>query len=179
MQLTGYIWETSDSLSPGNAILVLPKGMSATSVSVGSEKFNKLSKKYKEMEVWYGSKKSELYVNQTIKVSISAEYTANTGGTATTDTGGTSSTTKSETSKNPVYANNNRAHFRFSKPGSSYGSSVKVYLDSVLVATISNGSSRYEGSNGFLWKPVSENDGKLVILGLYNVKYSTCTIKYN
>lgn len=172
MQLENYLWETSDILVPGKAILILPLGLLATNVVVGNENFKKLNKQYENKEVWYGTKPSEYYIKQNIKVTVNAEYTANTGGVIPVNTDG------SETVHNPTYANGNRAHFRFSKPGVSYGNNIQVFFDNVLTASISSGGSRYERSDGFLWKPVSDNNGKLVILGPFNKKNSSCTIKY-
>lgn len=59
-------------------------------------------------------------------------------------------------------ANGGRAHFRFPKPGGEYGTNITVkYGDRTWV--VSNGAVRTE-IGGFLWKPVSESDGKLVVL---------------
>lgn len=105
------------------------------------------------------------------------QSTANGGDTAgskdsTAPAGG------SETSAPSSYGNDNRGNARFSHPGSYYGKNIQVYIDGVHKMTVPDGSQRVEGNNGLLWKPVSENDGNLVVVGEYDVKFSTCTIKY-
>ena len=65
--------------------------------------------------------------------------------------------------------NGNRPTFRFSKPGSSYcgggacSAVVSCQNSGSATYSIPSASSRYS-SGGFLWKPVSESDGNLVIL---------------
>lgn len=76
------------------------------------------------------------------------------------------------------YANGNRTHFRFSHPGSYYGLNVRVWIDGVEHPTIPDASQRKEWPDGFLCKPKSDNNGKLVILGRRGVRSNSCTIKW-
>lgn len=83
-----------------------------------------------------------------------------------------------EVVKNPTYANGDRAHFRFSKPGANYGNNIKIYFDGTLETVVPSGSVRKELPNGTLWKPVSDNNGNLVILGPRSKKIMECKIEY-
>lgn len=105
------------------------------------------------------------------------QSTANGGDTAgskdsTAPAGG------SETSAPSSYGNDNRGNARFGHPGSYYGKNIQVYIDGVHKMTVPDGSQRVEGVNGLIWKPVSENDGNLVVVGEYDVKFSTCTVRW-
>jgi hypothetical protein len=165
--LVGHKFGASDEPNyRGQYYLILPDSLvgKAESVTVGGVSFTKRPVKG-YAEVWYGPSSSG---NITVRAGSLIYTTTQSGG------GGT----QSETAKVASYANGNRAHFRFSKPGSGYGKNISVTLgnDKVIVP---DGSQRYEGPGGFLWKPVSENNHKLVVLGKTNVKYSSCTINYS
>lgn len=84
----------------------------------------------------------------------------------------------SETSKTSAWANGNRDHFRLKKPGASYGTKITLKFSNGLTRPIKDGSKREEFSDGVLWKPISDNDGKAVVLGPRNVHISSVTVLY-
>ncbi|HBA73492.1 MAG TPA: hypothetical protein DCZ63_15255 [Geobacter sp.] len=84
----------------------------------------------------------------------------------------------SETTKPDGYANGGRGNARFKHPGSWYGKNIEVWIDGVKKLSVPDGSKRQEGKNGLVWKPISENDKKLVVIGEYNTQFGSCTIKW-
>ena len=83
-----------------------------------------------------------------------------------------------ETVRPSSYGNGDRGNARFSKTGAAYGKNIQVWIDGVLKMTVTDGSKRQEGKNGLIWKPVSDSNGKLVVVGEYKVHYSSCTLKW-
>lgn len=106
------------------------------------------------------------------------QSTANGGSTGGSAPKDSPSSGGSETSILSSYSDDGRGICRFGHPGSYYGENVQVYIDGVFKMTVTDGSQRTPGPNGLLWKPVSENDGSLALLGEPNVQFSSCTIKY-
>jgi|GEM_PF-5583187 len=101
-------------------------------------------------------------------------YTMSSGSATTlTTTGG-----KSETSKTSAWANGNRDHFRLSKTGSAYGNGITLEFSNGLRRTVTTGANRQEWSDGTLWKPVSDSNGKAVVLGPRNVHIASVTVRY-
>lgn len=84
----------------------------------------------------------------------------------------------SETSSPSSYGNGGRGNCRFSHPGSYYGKNIQVYIDGVFKLPVPDGSQRAEGANGLTWKPVSESDGNLVVVGEFDTQFNSCTIKW-
>jgi hypothetical protein len=83
-----------------------------------------------------------------------------------------------ETVKPSSYGNGNRGNARFSHPGSWYGKNIEVWIDGTKVMTVEDGGKRKEGKNGLIWKPVSDSNKKLVVVGPYGLKFNSCTIKW-
>lgn len=84
---------------------------------------------------------------------------------------------KEETASNSAQANGDRSHFRFSHPGAFYGKDIEVRFDDIYTWTVADGAARTaQGSK--LWKPISDNTGKLAILGDTGKVYKKCTIKF-
>ena len=65
-----------------------------------------------------------------------------------------------------------------SKPGSAYGNNIVLSFSNGLKRTVKNGGQREEFSDGVLWKPVSESNGKAVVLGPRNVHIASVTVTY-
>lgn len=84
----------------------------------------------------------------------------------------------SETAKTSAWANGNREHFRLSKPGSAYGNGITLEFSNGLRRTVTTGANRQEWSDGTLWKPVSDSNGKAVVLGPRNVHIASVTVRY-
>ena len=91
----------------------------------------------------------------------------------TTPSGGNSATSKPD-----GYANEGRGNARFPYVGAHYGKNIEVWIDGVLKMRVADGSKRQEGKNGLTWKPISENTGKLVVIGEFNTQFNSCTIKW-
>ena len=83
-----------------------------------------------------------------------------------------------ESVKPSSYGNGERGNARFPHPGAYYGKNIQIFIDGVYKMTVADGSKRQEGKNGLIWKPISDSNGKLVVVGEYKVKYSFCTIKW-
>ena len=79
---------------------------------------------------------------------------------------------------NPDGEGRKRGNARFSHPGSYYGKNIEVWIDGVLKMKVANGGKRQEGENGLVFKPVSDSNRKLVVVGPYGLKFSKCTIKF-
>ena len=90
----------------------------------------------------------------------------------------TSLTTNTVGRGNPTAAGP-RELFKFSNPGSYYGTDIEVCYDTNQGCfNVPNGSVRVDLPDGRLWKPLSDVDKKLAIHGPGGVLYRTCTIKF-
>ncbi len=80
-------------------------------------------------------------------------------------------------SSNATQPNGDRTHFRFSKPWKDYWNSISVTFDDPQYNfVVEDWSKRKEFSDWRLWKPVSDNDGKLVVLGPFHEYLTSCTV---
>jgi len=100
-------------------------------------------------------------------------YTA-TSGSAAAPAGKNAESAKPSSCGNPDGANC-RQNMRFKHPGSYYGTSPTVDCDGTKYA-IKNSSKRQEEAGGWIWKPVSDSNGNLVIVGRNGKKYQSCTV---
>jgi len=147
-------------------------------VSVNGEVATKATP-YRGHPVFTLSKNGGLYplpLKFVVKTPDGKSYVASYNETADTPAGPTGG--NSETVKPSSYGNGDRGNARFSKPGAAYGKNIQVYIDGALKMTVADGSKRQEGRNGLIWKPISDNNGKLVVVGEYKVHYGSCTIKW-
>jgi len=174
------LWEDSSDAGEveyrGKAVMIFPKeyeGKITKVVAAGETAFHAAS--WKGQPTFRLSKPGSEY-----KRPITLAITTTAGNFTKVINEGSSQPTgnNQETVAPSSYGNGNRGNARFSKPGNAYGKNIPVFIDGVLKLTVSDGSKRTEGRNGLIWKPVSDSNGRLVVVGEYNVKFKTCTIKW-
>ena len=162
----------------GKAVILLPASWLSKVKSLtlnGEQAF--IDVPYKGIPVFRFTKNGNDYARP-LKVVITAVdgtvYTATTGN-ATTPSG---SGKNVETSNTSAWANGNRDHFRLSKSGSSYGSNITLEFSNGYKVVVPNGAVRKEWSDGTLWKPISDSNGKAVVLGPRNIHIASVTVRY-
>jgi len=159
----------------GTACVLLDPGM--IKVTLNGEVALK-GNPYNGRDVWRFLKVGDGYVKPWTFIFYHADgtvysYVVTGSSTPTGPTGG-----NTETVKPSSYGNGDRGNARFSKPGSAYGKNIQVWVDGSLKMIVADGSKRQEGKNGLIWKPVSDSNGRLVVVGEYKVHYKTCTIRW-
>lgn len=163
----------------GTACILFPASWAGkiTAVTVNNEVATS-GNSYKGRPTFYLSKAGDKYTRplKFVITTTIGTYTASSETATDPVVGNNKETSKYGGSCGNPTGSNCRRNFRFSKPGSSYGSNIKVYLDGVLKMTVVDGSKRQQGSNGMIWKPVSDNNKKLVFVAEYGKKNSECTI---
>ena len=161
----------------GTACLIIDPGMSSVTLN-GEVAFK--GNQYKGKDVWRFKRVGNDYAKPLkfiLTHSTGPQYSYVINEAAETPSGGRSETAKPSSYGNPDGANA-RGNARFSKPGSAYGNNIQVWIDSILKMTVADGAKRQEGKNGLIWKPVSDSNGKLVVVGEYGKRGWTCTIRW-
>ncbi|HAR37483.1 MAG TPA: hypothetical protein DCS09_02265 [Porphyromonadaceae bacterium] len=94
-------------------------------------------------------------------------------------TGGRTESANQTSCGNPT-GSNCRPNFRFDHPGEYYGKNIQIFIDGKLISPIvADGSKRKEYPDGTIWKPRSDSNGNLVVVGPYGGKgKKTCVIKW-
>ena len=175
------IFEASSNVATGayagKALILFPASWNGKILSVGLNGETGYKDEYKGAPVFRYTKEGSAYARP-LKIVITAVggqvYTATTGATPTTPTTGKNT----ETSKTSAWANGNRDHFRLSKTGAAYGNNITLEFSNGLKRTVAAGAKRQEWSDGTLWKPVSDSNGKAVVLGPRNVHIASVTVRY-
>jgi hypothetical protein len=174
--LTDYIWEDSDELVPGKAILMPHPTVVATSAKVRDEGLTYHSTYVNGRQVWYAENNVAFYGAANLEVET-ADAVYRTVAEVTEPSEPIPPTEPPEGVKihgNVVgQANGNRTHCRF---GAQFNGPGKLYFDGQLKLRIPNLAVRYEAPDGRLWKPISESNGLPVALGEYNRVYNSCYI---
>lgn len=159
----------------GKALILFPAAWYGKILSVGLNGETGYKDEYKGQPVFRFTKEGSAY-SRPLKIVITGTdgqvYTA-TSGAATPIIG-----KNTETSKTSAWANGNREHFRLSKSGSAYGKNIVLEFSNGLKRTVTSGATRQEWSDGTLWKPVSDSNGKAVVLGPRNVHIASVTVRY-
>ena len=168
----------------GTACVLLDPGMSKVTLN-GEVAFK--GNQYKGKDVWRFKKVGNAYTKPwtfvfTHSTGPQYSYVINESGStpATPDApaGGHTETVKPTSYGNPDSKGRKRGNARFSHPGSWYGRNIQILIDGKLMMTVPDGSKRDEGNNGLLWKPVSDSNGRLVVVGPYGLTFKECTIKW-
>jgi len=160
----------------GKALILFPSAWYGKILSVGLNGETGYKDEYKGQPVFRYTKEGSAYARP-LKIVITAVggqvYTATTGAVFPVTPG-----KNTETSKTSAWANGNRDHFRLSKTGSVYGKNITLEFSNGLKRTVTSGAARQEWSDGTLWKPVSDSNGKAVVLGPRNVHIASVTVRY-
>lgn len=172
-------FENSADQANGNAAILfrtIPDG-TVRSVTVNGEAA-RLGRPYKGASVFLLGKPGNQY-SRPLKFTITATdgtvYIATSSTSSpTTPSGKNSESIKPSSCGNPEGANC-RQNMRAAHPGSYYGLTPTVNCDGDKYY-IKNSSKRQEESGGWIWKPVSDSNGKLVIVGKHGKKYQACTV---
>ena len=176
------IFEASSDVATGayagKALIMLPAGWYGKILSVGLNGETGFKDEYRGQPVFRFMKEGSAY-SRPLKIAITATdgqvYTATTGAVSpTTPTGKNSESVKPSSCGNPTGANC-RQNMRYGHPGSYYGKTPTVNCDGDKYF-IKNSSKRQEESGGWIWKPVSDSNKNLVIVGKHGKKYGQCTV---
>jgi len=174
------IFEASSDVATGQyagkALIMFSSAWYGRILSVGLNGETGFKDEYKGQPVFRFTKEGSAYARP-LKIVITAVggqvYTATTGAATPTTPG-----KAAETVKTSAWANGNREHFRLSKAGSSYGKNITLEFSNGLKRTVTSGAARQEWSDGTLWKPVSDSNGRAVVLGPRNVHIASVTVRY-
>ena len=163
----------------GKAVVLLPASWLGKILSVGlNGETGYKDTPYKGMPVFRFIKPGNQY-SRPLKFTITATdgtvYIATSSTPSpTTPSGKNSESIKPSSCGNPDGANC-RQNMRAAHPGSYYGLTPTVNCDGDKYY-IKNSSKRQEESGGWIWKPVSDSNKNLVIVGKHGKKYQQCTV---
>jgi len=176
------IFEASSDVATGQyagkALILFPSSWYGKILSVGLNGETGYKDEYKGAPVFRYTKEGSAY-SRPLKIVITAVggqvYTATTGAVSpTTPTGKNTESVKPSSCGNPDGANC-RQNMRFKHPGNYYGTTPTVNCDGTKYA-IKNSSKRQVEAGGWIWKPVSDSNKNLVIVGKHGKKYQQCTV---
>lgn len=178
-KLTGYLWEDSDQLIPGKAIVIPPKEMTGTiqGVYVGEERFTFHSVWTNGREIWYGTDSVNQYGGEPIRVVTDTLTYVDNAPDASDDADTSVPSSATEALKYWGRYNGDRPTWYGALNMSQYPSPMRVVIPGCLDKLIAHDGKRYD--DGSLIVKQSDVSGRgLAVVYSASCKGKVCYLEY-